>query len=248
MPGHTGGKTTGPPTNQADFGTVEEMLVRKIAFICLLSIVTGHIHAQTVRYVTDSLRLEARQGPSTDHRISHMLSSGTRVMVLQENAETGYSRIALDDGSEVWILSRFLMDEPAARAQLAESMENLTRERDIARDLASQLETMGQTAGEVERSRSELERDKKLLQTELAQIKQAAADTLAIKERNQSLNKQLEALAMDLEATKQGNRALKERSERDWFVAGAGVLLGGMILGLVIPKIRWKRRRGWGEL
>ncbi len=220
----------------------------KIAFICLLSVVAGHIHAQTERYVTDSLRLETRQGPSTDHRITHMLSSGARVTVLEEDTETGYSRVALDDGSEVWILTRFLMDEPAARAQLAEAEENFTRERDNARALASQLETMGRTAGEIEQSRSALAIDKKLLQTELAQIKQAAANTLAIKDRNQSMDKQLEAASMDLEAAKQRNRTLKERSERDWFIAGAGVLLGGMIIGLVIPKIRWKRRRSWGEL
>ena len=222
--------------------------MRKIAFICLLSVVTGHIHAQTVRYVTDSLRLETRQGPGTDYRITRMLSSGTRVTVLEQDPEKGYSRIALDDGSEVWILSRFLMDEPAARAQLAEAVENSTREREIARDLASQLETLGQTAGEIEHSRSELARDKELLQTDLARIKQAAADPLAIKERNQRLDKQLETLTMDLDAAKQQNRALKERSEQNWFIAGAGVLLGGMILGLVIPKMRWKRRRSWGEL
>ena len=107
---------------------------------------------------------------------------------------------------------------------------------------------MGQTAGEIEQSRSALATDKKLLQTELAQIKQAAANTLAIKERNQSLDEQLEVVSRDLDAAKQQNRVLKERSERDWFIAGAGVLLGGMIIGLVIPKIRWKRRRGWGEL
>ncbi len=220
----------------------------KIAFICLLSVVAGHVHAQTERYVTDSLRLEARQGPSTDHRISHMLSSGTRVTVLEEDTETGYSRVALDDDSEVWILTRFLMDEPAARAQRAEAQENFIRERDNARDLASQLETMGQTAGEIEQSRSALAIDKKLLQTELAQIKQAAAGTLAIQARNQNLDKQLEAISMDLDAAKKRNRALKERSERDWFIAGAGVLLGGVLIGLVIPKLGWKRRRGWGEL
>ena len=222
--------------------------MRKIAFICLLSVVTSHMHAQTMRYVTDSLRLETRQGPGTDYRITRMLSSGTRVTVLEQDPEKGYSRIALDDGTEVWILSRFLMDEPAARAQLAEAVENSTREREIARDLASQLETLGQTAGEIEHSRSELARDKELLQTDLARIKQAAADPLAIKERNQRLDKQLETLTMDLDAAKQQNRALKERSEQNWFIAGAGVLLGGMILGLVIPKMRWKRRRSWGEL
>ena len=222
--------------------------MRKIALICLLSIVSAQIHAQTVRYVTDSLRLETRQGPNTSFRITRMLSSGDRVSVLEEDASTGYSRIALDDGSEVWILTRFLMDKPAARAQLAETEDNFARQREIARDLASQLETLGQTAGQIEQSRSELERDKKVLETELAQIKQAAADPLAIKERNRSLSEQIEALTADLETARQRNRALKERSERDWFIAGAGVLLGGIILGLVIPRIRWKRRRGWGEL
>ncbi len=248
MPGHTGGETACSRLNQADFGSVEELLVRKIAFICLLSVVAGHVHAQTERYVTDSLRLETRQGPSTDHRITHMLSSGARVMVLEEDTQTGYSRVSLDDGSEVWILTRFLMTEPAARAQLAEAQEKFTRERDNARELASELETVTQTSGEIEKGRSALATDKKLLQTELAQIKQAAANTLAIKERNQSLDKQLQAVSMDLDAAMQRNRALKERSERDWFIAGAGVLLGGIIIGLVIPKIRWKRRRGWGEL
>ncbi len=224
------------------------MLVRKIAFICLLSVVAGHIHAQTVRYVTDSLRLETRQGPSTDYRITRMLGSGTRVTVLEEDPEMGYSRIALNDGTEVWILTRFLTNEPAARTQLAQAVESVTREREIAGDLASQLETLGQSAREVEQSRNELARDKKMLQTELAQVKQAAADPLAVKERNQSLNEQVEALSIDLDAAKRRNRALKERSEQDWFIAGAGVLLGGLILGLVIPKIRWKRRRSWGEL
>jgi SH3 domain protein len=224
------------------------MLVRKIAVICLLCTLSSYLHAQTVRYVTDSLRLEARQGPSTNHRITNMLSSGTRVTVLEEDAESGYSRIALDDGTELWILSRFLMDEPAARDQLASAVEKFTREREIARDLASQLETLGQTAGEIEQNRSDLAKDKQILQTELAQVKQAAADTLAIQDRNESLNKQLQVLSTELDEAKQRNRSLKERSERDWFLTGAGVLLGGIILGLVVPKIRWKRRRGWGEL
>ena len=34
-------------------------------------------------------------------------------------------------------------------------------------------------------------------------------------------------------------------TELDWSVV---FLLAGMILGFIIPKIRWKRRRGWGEL
>ena len=220
----------------------------KLVFICLLALAAGAAQAQTVRYVTDTLRLEARQGPGTNYRISHMLSSGARVTVLEEDAESGYSRVALEDGSEVWILNRFLMEEPAARDQLAEARENFAREREIARDLASQLETLGQTAAEIESNRSDLATDKQRLQTELAQVKQAAADTLAIRERNESMSAELDTLSADLDAARLRNRALKERAERDWFLAGAGVLIAGMIIGLVVPKIRWKRRRGWGEL
>jgi len=222
--------------------------VRKLVLFCLSSVLVAHVHAQPVRYVTDSLKLEARSGPSTEHRISHLLDSGTPVTVLEENEASGYSRVALEDGSEVWILSRYLMDEPSARAQLTEAIEKYTREREIARDLASQLESLGQTVSEIENDRSELARDKKLLQTELAQIKQAAADTLAINERNETLAQEMETLASELDSANLRIRVLKEDTERDWFLAGAGVLLGGMILGLVIPKIRWKRRRGWGEL
>ncbi|NIP89754.1 MAG: TIGR04211 family SH3 domain-containing protein [Gammaproteobacteria bacterium] len=238
----------GSPAKRGPVRTTQDMLVRNIALLCLLSLASWHVHAQSVRYVIDSLKLEARQGPSTSHRISHMLSSGTRVTVLEEDEQTGYSRVALDDGSEVWILTRYLMDEPAARARLTETLEKYAREREIARDLTNQLDTLGQTVEEIEKNRSTLARDKKLLQAELAQIKQAAADALSIKERNESLKKQVEALSLDLDAAQQTNRVLKERSERDWFIAGAGVLLGGMILGFVIPKIRWKRRRSWGEL
>ena len=222
--------------------------MRKYILICLVSALTGHVHAQPVRYVTDSLKLETRSGPSTNHRIFKMLDSGTAVTVLEDDAESGYSRVALEDGSEVWILSRFLMDEPSARSQLSAALEKYAREREIARDLTIQLETLGQTVNQLEQDRSELARDKKLLQTELAQIKQAAADTLAINQRNDELARELKAVASELDSANLRNRTLKERSERDWFLAGAGVLLGGMILGLVIPKIRWKRRRGWGEL
>jgi SH3 domain protein len=226
----------------------EDLPVQKIALICLLSALAAHVQAQTVRYVTDSLRLEARRGPSTEHRIIYMLVSGDRVTVLEDEAESGYSRVVLEDGSEAWILTRFLMDEPAARAQLADSEEKLVREREISRDLAGQLETLSETAGGLEKTSVELERDKKDLQSELSRIKQAAADTLAIKERNEDLHKRVEELTLELEVAEKRTRSLKERAERDWFIAGAGVLLGGMILGLVLPKIRWRRRRSWGEL
>jgi len=42
------------------------------------------------------------------------------------------------------------------------------------------------------------------------------------------------------------NQALDDSSEQAWFVAGAAVLFGGILLGLLLPKLSWRRKtRNW---
>ena len=83
---------------------------------------------------------------------------------------------------------------------------------------------------------------------ELAQIRRTAASTLSIEEQNQELQIKVVNLERELQLSQQENMSLSDNSDRDWFITGAGVLIGGMILGLIIPRMRWKKRRGWGEL
>ena len=66
--------------------------------ILLLALAASGATAQSRQYVTDSLRLEARTGPSTEHRIVQMLDSGTRLEVLEERE--GWSRVTLPTGEE----------------------------------------------------------------------------------------------------------------------------------------------------
>jgi SH3 domain protein len=40
----------------------------------------------------------------------------------------------------------------------------------------------------------------------------------------------------------------KSTTRRDWFLAGAGVLAFGLILGLVLPRLKFGRRSRWGDL
>lgn len=220
--------------------------VRVVAGV--LALVAGAAHAQSVRWVTDSLKLEARRGPTTEHRITHILESGTRVTVLEEDAESGYSRLRLEDGDEVWMLNRYLTDERPARERLEEALANLEGQRETSKQLAAELEVLKAETGALQQERSDLDRDAQELRRELAEIRQAAADTLDIREQNKTHEARIVTLTSELDETRLQNRSLKERSERDWFIAGAGVLFGGMVLGLVIPKIRWRRRRGWNEL
>jgi len=41
------------------------------------------------------------------------------------------------------------------------------------------------------------------------------------------------------------NGALSSRSRQNWFIVGAGVLSGGIVIGLIAPSLRRKRRSDW---
>ena len=69
-----------------------------------------------------------------------------------------------------------------------------------------------------------------------------------MRNENQQLKEQTLSLSAQLESLKRDFTVLREGRNRDWFIAGAGVLFAGMLLGLIIPRIRWKRRRSWSEL
>jgi SH3 domain protein len=38
---------------------------------------------------------------------------------------------------------------------------------------------------------------------------------------------------------------LRRREQQNWFIIGAAVLFGGIVIGLVAPTLRRKRRSSW---
>ena len=92
---------------------------------------------------------------------------------------------------------------------------------------------------------SALEREKKALQEELANIKRTAANVLSIDTQNKDLREQLATTEIEVGTLEQRNRELTGQSTRQWFMTGALVLVIGIILGLWLPRIKWRRRSGY---
>jgi SH3 domain protein len=220
--------------------------LRPLAILVLAFSGLGTVDAQTVGYVTDQLRLEARSGPSTGHRIVRMLESGTQIAVLEKQGD--YSRIRMPGGSEAWILNRYLMDEPAGRNEVVAARQTLVLVNEENTKLKSELDQSMANGRRTEQERSSLAQVNDELQRELSEIKKIAGSTLEINQLNEELQIQVVNLERELQLAQQENMAMNDSSDRDWFVTGAGVLVGGMILGLIIPQFRGRRRRGWGEL
>jgi SH3 domain protein len=224
-------------------------MLRFLIFALLLAALhwSAAAPAQTAAYVTDQLEATLRRGTGTEYAIVRMMPAGTPVEVLEVDAASGYSRVRTTQGAEGWILTRYLMDEPAARDQL-ETLRRRLQEALAQRGSAGELlDAMAAERDTLAAERDELERSRDALSRELAELTAAAAEPLRLRERNLELDQQVEALQAELTGEQIANRELRRNTQRDWFVAGAAVLLLGLVLGVVLPRIRWRRRSRYGD-
>lgn len=199
-------------------------------------------------YVTDQFEVTMRSGPSTQNTILRMLPSGTTVEVLEADEETGYSRINTASGTEGYVLSRFLMDQPAARNQLAGMRRQVSNLRQRNQELVARLGQATASRDELRQERDRLQEGNQDKDTELADIRRVSARALDLNSQNQELQTTLQGMNHRLQAQTSEIQELKDRKNRDWFVAGAAVLIGGILLGLLLPKIRLRRRSSWSDL
>ena len=193
-------------------------------------------------WVSDQFEITVRSGPSTSNAIVLMVDSGTELEVLERDADTGYTRVRTQGGTEGWVLTRYLMREPSAREQLETLTSQLTNANSRGTSLNSQLEAIRGKHDTATRQIADLEQQKAALEDELAEIKRTAANVLSINEQNKSLMDQLTAAQIRADTLEQENRTLASQTTRYWFIAGALVLLVGMLLGIWLPRIRWQRR------
>lgn len=203
------------------------------------------VQAQT-RYVSDRTIVELRRGPSTEYLILRSLEAGQRVEVLEQDADAGYSRVKVgDDGPEGWILTRYLTAEPIARERLAVAERSLT----TARERAAELEAANaELVANLEATRAELaetESNHGTVSRELEDIRTAAANVVEIRDQNTRLQQRLIQRDREVEQLAAENARLGARNDQSWFIVGAAVLLAGVVIGLVAPTLRRKRRSDW---
>ena len=196
-------------------------------------------------WVSDQFEITLRSGPSTSNAIQMMLDSGTRLEVLERDEEAGYARVMTQGGTEGWVLTRYLMNEASAREQLQTLTSQLTSANTRGSSLDTQLDAIKGEYDSANRQISTLEREKAAVENELAEIKRTAANVLAISDQNKSLMDELAAAQIRADTLEQENRVLSSQTTRYWFVTGALVLVVGLVLGLWLPRINWRRRRRW---
>lgn len=226
---------------------------RLAAAVVALGVITafgapGVAAADEVAWVTDRLEVTLRRGTGTQFVIVRMLPAGARLDVLEVDQESGYTRVRTTQGVEGWVLTRYLADQPAAREQLTDMRQRLDQALAQRGSAGEMLDTMTAERDSLLRERDALDTANRELTTELAELRTAAAEPLRLRDRVLALEEENTALERRVAELSLETRDLRRSTQRDWFIAGAAVLVTGLVLGLVLPRIRWRRRSSWSDL
>ena len=193
-------------------------------------------------YVSDQLEVTLRKGPSLSHAIVRMLKSGTAVEILEIDAETGHTRVKTNGGTEGWILSRYLIAEPTARMQLEKIFKEMGPTDNPDHSVLAQLKTIKSEYENAHQRIAKLESENNRLEDQLASIMKTSANVLLIDEENNKLHQKLAMAEERLNALQLENIELGDHRQKDWFITGALVLAGGLLLGLILPLFTRKKR------
>ena len=203
--------------------------------------------AATTRYVSDELEITMRKGQSVKFGIKKMLRSGTQLSIL-ETANSGYSKVRTSGGAEGWVLTHYLTNAPSARNRVASSEQkaaNLELELAKAKEEILSLSTQNDSACSQNMT---LKETSQRLKKELDDLKRTASNAVALDNENRQLKEKIQQTDHKMQSLIMENNTLKDSEAKNWFLIGAAVLFGGVIFGLLIPKLRFTRKNSWGSL
>ena len=174
----------------------------------------------SAQYISDEISVSIREAPRNDAGMIGIIKSGARVTVLESLGPESFARIRTADGRTGWITARFLTSEPAASTRLGEVRSELDGTKQQIRTLENDLAS---ARAQLEKVRPAFE-----LSRENEQLKAQAAEQARANEELQ-------------------DRYDAARQQRKTLLTGAGLIGGGIIIGLLLPSLLSGRRRRYSD-
>jgi len=213
--------------------------------IALPLLVSITVAAETTRFVSDQLEITMRTGQGVKFGIRKMLSSGTKLEVI-ETDPAGYSKVRTENGADGWVLTRYLSNTPSARNSLAASVQKVANlELEIAK-YKEEIQALSSQNTDASSENLSLTETSQRLGKELDDLRRTASNSVALDNENRQLKEKLQQIDDQMQSLEIENSSLKDSSAKSWFLIGAAVLFGGLLLGLILPRLRFQKKENWG--
>jgi SH3 domain protein len=208
------------------------------AVACLLGL-AGPAWAETV-YVTDILKLSLRAEPGNEQKSIAVVESGQQLELLK--AGETWSQVQLPNGTQGYLFTRYLTQQPPARHrfdQLTEKNKNLTAQ---ASGLQEENNRLKAEIGKLAAAAADHQKETDAVRRDYEAFKAQAADVAGLKGRYDAAVAELDQKNKEIAVLNQESTIFRD-VDRYWFLAGAGVLLAGLLIGFSL-----KRQRRWSSL
>jgi len=182
-------------------------------------ILSGTALGQEASYIRSDIAVTMRGAADTTAPVVRGLRGGTKLTVLEIDEGAGFARVRLDDGTEGWVQTRHIGNKPGPQQQLDEALAT------------------------IDKLRAELKKSEGTGQSTVS-----TDDSKAQESENNILKAKIIQLETELQSREQKKDEQEDRSARNWFLTGTGVMLLGIMIGIIIPRMRWRRRSSWSEL
>lgn len=213
---------------------------------CMALLMAADAFAQSTQYIRDQLYVPLRSGQGNEYRILNSnLSSGTPLTVLEVDESSGWSRVRTRSGQEGWMESQYLTSTPVAADLLKRAQAEAEQLRATNTELREQLQSLRDEHSASTAQLSQLGEQNQQVATELAQLQEISANTVKIDRDNKQLLQTNEMLRNQLEVLQTDNQRLRDSKENEAFLNGAIAVIIGVMIALVVPRLRPKKRSEW---
>jgi SH3 domain protein len=197
------------------------------------------------RYISDELWINLRSGPGNDYKILKILKSGSHLQLVESDDETKFSKVITDKGLEGWVPTRFIQDEPIAFEKLILTQRELKKTQADFSELKNKYNETKKELSETKRAAGNLSQDKSEQEKELEHIKKVSANAINLDKKNQELLEQGEQLKITVDTLRAENERLQSSKDVNYILVGGGLILLGLFLGWLLPKLSGRRSDTW---
>lgn len=180
-------------------------------------------------YVAPTAELAIRRGQGTEFKIVAMVKNGARVEVIEETEH--YKKVRLTSGKEGWMLARFLTPDPPLDSVVAKLREEKSKWQEKSSAINQKIEELTLTLTTTQEELKNLRNEREELGHDYETLQRDTADVVQIKQDLERTAGENTTLLEKLAVIEGQYNALKKDSNMYWFLAGAGVLVAGIVLG-----------------
>lgn len=224
--------------------------------VLLISTFTSiNLYAESV-YISDELYVPIRNGQGNKFAILHKgIPSGTKLTLVERDKE--WTKVTTSSGITGWVRNQFIDNNPPAKLQLSSAnkkvnsltkkLEAVQKEKDsLISQYQQEKNSLMNEYQQTQNLLKETQSKTKELNEEYTSLKAVSSSAVESHQRLQTIAQKMQLLQTENDVLKSENESLRRSESTTFFIYGAFAVLLGVLLAIMLPKLKPnKRNTGW---